>query len=308
MVINNFIINPYTYLMPSYRISPFITEDIGINNNLEYANTCNDFLQKKFKNNKFCYTPNGRYAINLALSQLGLKSNDCVTIFTTSNNFYISSCITKEIDKFCKWSRTIEKNTKVIFVNHEFGFPYEDLISLKKYNLPIIEDCAHSFNSNNAENSVGKVGDFVIYSLSKYFPIQIGGILVYNRNIQIENSININEQKYIEKILSFYINEIGNWDKKRILNYKYIEDKLMSINLHTRFQIKDYIVPSVFMFKVGEDIDTNLFKDFLYSQGIENSVFYKENAIFIPIHHRLSNGDLDYFVECIKFFVQIGNI
>jgi len=304
MLENNFIINPYAHLMPSYRISPFITKDIITNKNLSYSNSCNDYFEQKFNDKKFCYTVNGRQAINLALSSLNIKKDDCVTIFTTTNNFYISSCVTNEIEKFCKWSRKIEKNTKVIFVNHEFGFPYEDLMELKKYDLPIIEDCAQSFISNNAENSVGKVGDFVIYSLSKYFPLQMGGILSYNKNIKINNNINIHEQNYIEKVVSFYINDIDEWAKKRISNYKYIEEKINVIGLKSRFKLKDYTIPGVYMFKVLDNIDANLFKEFLYSQGIENSVFYKENAMFMPVHNRLNTGDLDYFVECIKYFMR----
>ncbi len=304
MLKNNFVINPYTHLMPSYRISPFMTKDISINRNLLYSGNCNDYFRQKFNDNNFCYTVNGRQAINLALSSLNLKQEDFVTILTTTNNFYISSCVTKEIEKVCRWSRKVEKNTKAIFVNHEFGFPYEDLIELKKYNLPIIEDCAHSFISNNAENSVGKVGDFVIYSLSKYFPIQTGGILSYNKNIQINHSINIQEQNYIEKVVSFYIDEIDSWANTRVSNYKYIEEKVNELGLKSRFQLKGYTIPGVYMFKPEESIDTNLFKKVLYSQGIENSVFYKENAMFIPIHHRLNTGDLDYFVECIKYFIS----
>lgn len=304
MLENDFIINSYTHLMPSYRISPFITKDIDINKKLPYSDKCNDYFIKKFEHKRFCYTVNGRHAINLALLNLGVKSNDCVTIFTTTNNFYISSCVTNEIEKFCKWSRKIEKNTKVIFVNHEFGFPYENLIDLKKYNLPIIEDCAHSFVSNNAENSVGKVGDFVIYSLSKYFPIQIGGILSYNQNIEINHSIKVQEQKYIEKVVSFYIGEIDVWANKRVSNYKYIEEKINELGLKSRFKLKDYTIPGVYMYKSDDSIDTNVFKEFLYAQGIENSIFYKENAMFIPIHNRLNTGDLDYFVECIKYFMK----
>lgn len=305
MIKNNFIINPYEHLMPSYRISPFMTKDIVINKNLPYSNKCNEYFIKKFDDKKFCYTLNGRQAINLALSHLDLKSNDCVTIFTTTGNFYISSCVTKEIEKFCKWSRKIEKNTKAIFVNHEFGFPYEKLMDLKKYNLPIIEDCAQSFISNNKEDSVGKVGDFVIYSLSKYFPIQIGGILVYDKKYKIDFNMDVEKRNYIEKVLSFYINEIDIWAKKRISNYKYIEDKLNLINLKIRFRLSDYTIPGVFMFKVNDDINTDLFKEFLHNQGIENSVFYKEKVIYIPVHNRLEKEDLNYFVECIKYFTNI---
>ena len=74
--------------------------------------------------------------------------------------------------------------TKVIFVNHEFGYPYHDLIRLKDYKLPIIEDCAGSFFSSDKDGSIGEVGDFVIYSFPKMFPLQVGGLLVSKHNIE----------------------------------------------------------------------------------------------------------------------------
>lgn len=304
MIKNNIIINPYEHLKPSYRISPFTTRDIIINKKLPYLRKCNDYFSDRFQGKSFCYTVNGRHSINLALSMLNIQKNDVVTILTTTNNYYISGCVTKEIEKFCKWSRKVEANTKVIFVNHEFGFPYEKLMELKKYNLPIIEDCAHSFYSNNTENSVGKVGDFVIYSLSKYFPIQLGGLLVYNKKIQIDFSIDIEEQNYIEKVISFYLDQIDKWSKIRIRNFKYLEEKLNNIGLEPRFKLNDNVTPGVFMFKVNEKIETSLFKEFLFNQGIENSVFYKESTMYIPVHNRLEATDLDYFIECIDYYVN----
>ncbi|OAA94206.1 DegT/DnrJ/EryC1/StrS family aminotransferase [Clostridium coskatii] len=304
MLVNDFIMEPDEYLTPSYRISPFLTEDIIINKYLSYSDTCDEYFLDRFKNRSFCYTTNGREAINIALSKLNLKSNDCVTIFTTTNNFYISGCVTKEIEKFCKWSRKIEKNTKVIFVNHEFGFPYENLMKLKNYNLPIIEDCAHSFNSNNIENSVGKVGDFVIFSFPKFFPIQIGGLLVYKKKYNVNFKLDFKQKNYIKKVISFYIDKIDDWSKARSKNYTYLNYALSSIGIYSRFKLKSYITPGVYMFKVSNNIDTDLLKKFLWKQGIQCSVFYKEKVMYIPVHNRLKKEDLDYFIECIKYFIN----
>lgn len=304
MIKDEYIINPDEYLMPSYRISPFRTDDIIKNRNLKINVECDNYFNKRFVNKKYIYTINGRQAINIALSKLNIKSEECITILTTTNNFYISGCVTKEIENFCMWSRKIEKNTKAILVNHEFGFPYEELRKLKKYNLPIIEDCAYSFYSNNEEQSVGQVGDFIIYSLPKYFPIQIGGLLVYNKNYNLDIIMNEDEKLYIKKVLSYYINRIQEWSVIRRENYKYLDNLLALNGIETRFKLTNRITPGVYMFKVDDDVDTNLFKKFLWRQGIQCSIFYKEKVLFIPIHNRLVKDDLDYFAECIALFLN----
>lgn len=306
MIKNGYIVEPDKYLVPSFKISPFTNRDIIVNKmiDIDDFSKLEKFFFEKLQGKQYKYTKNGRHAINIALESLNLKKHDYITILTTTNNFYISGCVTKEIEKFCKWSRKIEPNTKAIFVNHEFGFPYEELMKLKEYDLPIIEDCAHSFYSNNKECSVGKVGDFVIYSFPKYFPIQIGGLLSYNDKYKINYNDNNDETKYIKKVLSYYIEELDNWKSIRRKNYMYLDKRIREIGLKTRFKLTSDIAPGVYMFEVNKEIDTQQLKEFLWNQGIENSVFYKENTIYIPVNNRLKKEDLDYFIECIKYFME----
>jgi hypothetical protein len=144
-----FILNPDPYCLPSYRISPFSTRDISRNANFGDSDLVDVYFANRFPGAGVEFTENGRKAINLALQFYNLAKDDVVTILTTSGNLYISGCVTREIEKFCKWSRKIESATRLIFVNHEFGFPFSGLEKLKEYNLPIIEDCAHEFYSED---------------------------------------------------------------------------------------------------------------------------------------------------------------
>src|SRR5665648_625366 len=91
-IYNSIIINPAEYLKPAYRISPFSEKNIISNHFLDECNTVDLYLKNKFKNKEFIYTENGRNAISIALSKLNLSSLDEITILTTTNNFYISSC------------------------------------------------------------------------------------------------------------------------------------------------------------------------------------------------------------------------
>ena len=290
--------------MPDYKICPFSTTYIAKNKNLPKSDFIDGYFKNRFGHSNYTYTSSGREAINVALKYYNLNDDDCVTIFTTTGNFYISACVTKEIEKFCRWSRNIEPNTKIIFVNHEFGFPYENMEQLKQFNIPIIEDCAHSFFSTDEKSMIGKVGDFVIFSFPKMFPLQAGGLLVSNLNSTTYHCIDENMLDYLKSGLSFYIKNSQDIIETRKRNYNYLSETLEELGISPRFELTDNITPGVFMFKCNKEIDYPELKKFLYQNGIQCSVFYGEQSFFIPVHQDLRDDDLNYFKETIKFFIN----
>ena len=302
-----FVLNPDPYLVPCYRISPFQTKDMHHNNELEQSDLIDEYFGDRFQKRQYSYVADGRKAINIALQQYQLQKNDVVTIFTTSGNFYISSCVTKEIEKFCKWSRKIEPATKLLFVNHEFGFPYKKINELKKYNLPIIEDCCHSFFSTDEENAIGNTGDFAVYSFPKMFPLQLGGLLVAKNNLHNSRDANIElaTLRYIKNVLSHYIPQKDIIIKRRIENYAYLKNKLNKAYFEERFPLSEGLVPGVFMFRIkNKNVDLPALKNHLYAHGIQCSVFYGEHSFFIPVHQNLIKPDLNYFIEAISFYFK----
>jgi hypothetical protein len=299
MLINNFVINSDKYLLPNYLISPFNTEHINQDRNLLSSNIFENYIQKRFKNKYIYYTNNGREAISLAISKYQLSKSDCVSIFTTSENLYISSCVTQEIEKYCNWSRKIEKNTKIIFINHEFGFPYPNVKKFKKYGVPIIEDFAHSFFLNE---NIPFQGDYCIFSFPKMFPIQIGGLLVSNSELKKYKPLDQNTKSYINNILSKYIINKKDIIKNRINNHKYLIKNLKFLNISPFFNLSSKVIPGVFMFNTPNNINLDEFKIYMNSNGIQSSVFYGKHAYFIPVHQFLTKNDLDYFIDVIKYY------
>jgi hypothetical protein len=293
--------------MPCYRIGPFQTRDLSINNCLPDSDLIDDYFNERFIDKEYIYTENGRNAINIALRSFDLQKDDLVTILTTSGNFYISGCVTKEIEKFCQWSRKIEPETKVIFVNHEFGIPYPDLRKLKDHNLPIIEDCAGSFFSHDTNNTIGELGDFIIYSFPKMFSLQIGGLLVSTIPGRLKKSdqINFERLRHIKNVLSYHINNKDDIIHQRISNYKFLKNKFESLGFTERFQSDQGIVPGVFMFRTEKlKLDLSELKEYFYAHGVQCSIFYGEESFFIPVHQSLQEHDMLYFFEVIKSFIN----
>lgn len=303
-----FVINPDPYSLPCYRIGPFQTRDVSLNHSLPASDRIDDYLKERFYSKSILYTENGRKALNIALSHYNLKRDDIVTILTSSGNFYISGCVTREIEKFCKWSRELLPETKLILVNHEFGYPYPELHKLKDLMLPIIEDCAGSFFSEDRFGDIGNIGDFIIYSFPKMFPLQIGGLLVTNLtdrlNETVKYKINHAWLRHIKNVLSAYVDAREEIIQKRLFNYKFLKSQFELSDVSERFDLSAGVVPAVFMFKT-DNMKLNLaeLKEYYWAHGIQCSVFYGEESFFIPVHQTLNDQDMLYFYEVFKSFI-----
>ena len=301
------VLNPDRYLLPDYKISPFQTSDIAFNADLPHDESADEYFRNRFKGRNYVYTPNGRRALYRALKYYNLQRQDVVTILTTSGNFYVSSCVTGEVDKFCSWNREVVAGTKVIIVVHEFGYPYTGLNELTKLNIPIIEDCAYAFFSEDPLMTIGRVGEFCVYSFPKMFPIQIGGLLTFwpEKKIKEEEGNQSGTEQYIKQVLSYAILRKEEIIRKRLLNYKWLQKAMLLLGLTERFDLQEGVVPGVFMFKVqNEKINLQELKDSLFAHGIQCSVFYGERSFFIPNHQKLNETDLHYFITVIQSFVH----
>ena len=301
---NGQIINPENFRIPSYNISPFSTEQLALLENINYLEDENgvfETLYEKFGDYEF--TLSGKLAIYKALSFYNLKNNDEVYIVTSTGNTYISSCVTNEIEKYCKWTRELSENTKLIFVIHEFGMVYQYMETLLELGIPIIEDLAMSLFSTDVTNKTGKYGDFTIYSLPKFFPLQYGGVLRYNKeaNKSIIDNSEMFQQK-LKKVISFLLNSKEEIIVKRNKNYKYLEEVFTELGFNTRLNLSKRETPSVYMFS-SDMLDLNKLKIFMQRNGVECSVFYGENSFFLPVHQNLKQFDLDYITNLIKYFI-----
>ena len=303
-IYNQFTINPERFRIPQYSISPFSTEWIEKNYQIlqSHSSIDSDLLARYFGYS--LWFKSGKSALHYALSQYSLKGDDEVYIITPSGNRYISACVTGEIEKFCKWSRELSDKTKVVLVNHEFGTVYRAMDEVLKLNIPIIEDMAMSLFSTDDKSQTGKYGDFTIYSLPKFFPLQWGGVLKINKQDYKENRVNPDSDwaTGLQKLLSFYLKDVETIKQSRKQNNSLFHQQLSSLGFKSRFEYSNFETPSVYMFSTPSSVDLDGLKVFLQQNGIESSVFYGESAFFVPVHQYLKGGDILFIVTLIKYF------
>lgn len=294
----NIVVESSEELVPFISIASQNRKELCVNL-LDETPQINEYLAGRF-GYKYEFCPKAREGIVIVLKELNLKPDDVVTILTTTGNPYISGCVTKAIERVCKWSREFTPMTKAIFVNHEFGYAYERLSELKKYKIPIIEDCAHSFFTQSPD--IGKVGDYVIYSLPKGFSMQLGGIVVYRGELKYKCPDQI--VRYIKSALEPQIGKISSFVEKRFINFKYYLSALSDLGIYPYFKLKEGDVPGVFMFVWPECLNYRSLKTFLNDNGVDSSVFFGQDAYFIPVHHNLSTNEMDYICSLIRYFKE----
>ncbi|PRY53673.1 DegT/DnrJ/EryC1/StrS aminotransferase family protein [Arcticibacter pallidicorallinus] len=300
------VIDPDKFRVPNYNISPFDTESIA--SNLALLKQGQEFdlgLIKHLFGTSIKLFSSGKMAVDFAVGSYKLTAKDNVAIFTASDGEYISSCVTSIIDKYCTWTREITSNTKVILVIHDFGLVYKNMDFLKTFGLPIIEDRAMSLLSNNAEMKIGTYGDYTVYSVPKFFPIQYGGILQFNSDFTADDRDPLTEwESDLFKLICFYSKGIADQTEKRRRNYRLFEHLFEEIGILPRLKFSKREVPSVFMFTLPTFIDKIRLKTFLQHNGVEASLFYPENTAFIPVHQNLSEYDILFIFKLIGFFLK----
>lgn len=139
------------------------------------------------------YTTNGRAAILLGLKVLGVRAGDRVLLPTYHCPTMVDAVIrigaepvyypiTSAGQADLGFLRKLDlPRVKALLAVHFFGLP-QDLGDVRVHcderGMALIEDCAHGFFGSSPRGPLGSVGDMAIGSLTKFFPVVEGGILV----------------------------------------------------------------------------------------------------------------------------------
>lgn len=93
---------------------------------------------------------------------------------------WIGYWVYNQIQTFAFPAKNFSNRTKVLLVYHQYGFP-QDMDKILEFandkKLVVIEDCAHALDSYYKGRLLGSMGDFAIYSFSKwFFCFALGGV------------------------------------------------------------------------------------------------------------------------------------
>jgi len=308
MLIDRFALNPDPFYSPRISISPFsITGLHESHSSVPGGQDFQDFLLQQWKG--FIYCDSGKKAIEAALLGLNINRNHLVTIVTSSQNSYISKCVTESIERFCDWNMEITEHTTHLYVIHDFGFlaAVEVINNLEKLSIPIIHDFAYSALSLSALDSLPYQVDIGIFSLPKFLPMNLGGILVFNDNEVNYDRLETSNRENIDYLLKGLASneQRAIASQARINNYYYLLKFLNGKYFQEYFTVNPLsFIPGVAMFAVSKVVDLAQLKVFMNRQGVESSVFYGKNAFFVPVHDRLTENELEYIATALNHFVM----
>ena len=139
------------------------------------------------------YTTSGRAAIALALRVLGIMPGDKVLVPTYhcptmiapvvragAQTMFFPLTATGGID-LARLQRENLTGVRAMLVAHYFGIP-QPMSGIRSFcdahRIALIEDCAHAFFGLSEGVAVGSWGDIAIASLTKFFPVPEGGLIL----------------------------------------------------------------------------------------------------------------------------------
>ena len=145
-----------------------------------YQKECENFIKTKIETNFVALTQNCTSALEIAMILINLKKNDEVIMpsytFTSTANAVLlrgAKPVFADINlrdanlNIDSVKKKINKKTKAIIVVHYGGNSCDmnEFVKIKKkYNLFLIEDCAHSFSGKYKNKYLGTIGDFGTFS------------------------------------------------------------------------------------------------------------------------------------------------
>ncbi|MFB0983973.1 MAG: aminotransferase class I/II-fold pyridoxal phosphate-dependent enzyme [Acinetobacter towneri] len=161
----------------------------------EYVYKFEAEFAEKFKIPVAMATSSGTAALHMALILSGVESGDEVittsmtaeptnTVILQSGGTPVFADVDSDTGNLCPLAvkAAITSKTKAIVVVHYAGFP-ADLDGLRKladeHGIALIEDCAHALGARYAEQAIGTIGDYGIFSFQaiKHMTTVDGGML-----------------------------------------------------------------------------------------------------------------------------------
>lgn len=305
------VVSPVENNHPLLSVIPCSLANAALNAKCENTEGTNliSALVKRWSAREVVIEEDCRSSLRAVLDILDVRdAEDEVAVFTTSGMPYLSGCVTHSIELGGSIRReSVSRQTKAILLVHEFGYPIEDIAKYFEYGLPVIEDIAFSFNSKFSNgNPVGTRGDYVVSSFSKYFNIQVGGAAA-RRNPELphlapqENSDTIN---YIQRVVDSQYSMVSSFSDARLNLLSYFTRRFDELGCVPYFNNTSRAIPGVFLFRAPAHWDLPRLKAHLWSIGVQCTVYYGDQAFYLPLHHNMTEGIVDYLFSLVASFID----
>jgi dTDP-4-amino-4,6-dideoxygalactose transaminase len=200
-------------------------------------------------------------------------------------------------------------NVKALLLIHYFGFLYCDLSKIRalcnKYNVLLIEDCAHTLYSKVNQNLLGSIGDFSFYSLHKVLPVESGGLLKINNKRYQSEEVRIDKKDSIERqsLLTYSRYDSENSITVIQSNYNFLSKELSKIKgLRVMFPILPRGIVPMNLPVYIEAISRENFYFEMISKGVTLiSLYYRLidsiDETEFPISHKISKKIINFPVN-----------
>jgi hypothetical protein len=167
--------------------------------------------------------------------------------------------------------------------------------------IPIINDFAYSLLSLYQSGREDFRKEINLTSFPKNFNTNFGGAISIN-----QRNMNIDDQFMRSSIFKALKNELSvdaiqSNIHQRKLNRQFYKSRLTQMGYDVVWD-QEEICPGVCMISPHKTINLEKLKIFLQRNGIESSVFYGEQVFFVPIHHLMSQKELEYVCFMIGAF------
>ena len=133
-----------------------------------------------FNKENFRFIGSGKAAISLIFRYLAEKKNYNSKYDEVLVPKWMGNWVYSQIHQVAFPSPSFSNNTKVIFLYHQFGIPQKinNILEFSNENkLTIVEDCAHVLEGSYRTHIIGNIGDYTIYSFSKFIECgALGGV------------------------------------------------------------------------------------------------------------------------------------
>lgn len=299
--------------LPAIRMAPFQLADLKLASDVEGA-TADPLADRLGRQallprtaDRAMYTASGRAAIRLALEAISPAASDEILILTSSGNAYVSGCVTQEIERLCKVTRQPSDRTVAYFLIHEFGrsFNWPAHIPCDP-GLPVIEDRAYGLGLPFVPLPSGRLADYVVYSLTKAFPLPAGGLLVTEPGRHPPGDptdLDIASRNFLMAQLARCLPSLAQAVEQRRRHHALYARTFRESGVEPLFGLAPQDIPHAFLFCLpDEDIGRQL-KSFLAARNIESSPYWGAGGYFLPNHQGMTEDAVRYVAATVLGFL-----